>query len=403
MDASRVHRLLEPEGLALLHSLPPYDESQVLPLTGTLRAQGHDPALISAALTQSALRQRGATKFGEAAARMLFTPDGLEQATRPQIARMHADRFVAVGAREVYDLGCGIGADARAFAQAGLRVHAIERDPATAAIARANLAEFPDAVVEVADAEAIAIPEDAAVWLDPARRTTGVADITGRTRRTFRLDQLQPSWDFVTALGASGRPVGAKLSPSFPIAALAPGASAIWTSFAGEVLECAVWFGPAADEHAVTACVLQGDDLTVVRARPSAQARLVDGTGHLRRYLYEADKAVVRAGLAATLACDIDGFELSPGLGHATSDHERDVPYARRYEITDVLPFHPKALRHWAREHGLGGITFKKRGVTFDDARLTKQLKLPGRGPRAIVLVTRVGDGTAALVLEHSG
>ena len=46
----------------------------------------------------------------------------------------------------VADLGCGIGGDALGFAALGLRVHAVDADEVTAAIAAYNLAPFGDSV-----------------------------------------------------------------------------------------------------------------------------------------------------------------------------------------------------------------------------------------------------------------
>jgi predicted RNA methylase len=43
-------------------------------------------------------------------------------------------------------MGCGIGSDAMAFARAGLEVVAVEVDPATAAVARANLAGHAEVI-----------------------------------------------------------------------------------------------------------------------------------------------------------------------------------------------------------------------------------------------------------------
>ena len=43
--------------------------------------------------------------------------------------RPPAPRHHATGVRSVADLGCGIGADALAFARTGLRVTAVEADP----------------------------------------------------------------------------------------------------------------------------------------------------------------------------------------------------------------------------------------------------------------------------------
>ena len=66
-------------------------------LSERLRAGGVDPGLVAAALTQSRLRERARGKFGPFASRMLFTAEGLEQATRLEVAARHAQRFVGAG------------------------------------------------------------------------------------------------------------------------------------------------------------------------------------------------------------------------------------------------------------------------------------------------------------------
>lgn len=401
MNAEDLEALLSPAGRELLDSMPPYVPDQVFSLTTALRSRGHDPALVSAALTQKALRHKAIDKFGADAASMFFTPDGLEQATRPRIAAAHAERFQAAGVREVWDLGCGIGSDAIALARSGLTVRAVDLDPTTVAIARANVGSLlaPGAAVTVdrADAMALDLPTDVGVWLDPARRTSGVADIRGRTRRTFRLEEMQPSWQFITALGASGGAVGAKLSPSFPHSALPADASAQWVSYGGEVLECAVWFGPLADAEPFSARVMTASDEVVVVPAPEREP--VAAPLDLRRFLYEADRAVVRAGATSALAEAVDGRELSPGLGHVTTDAEVAVPYARRYRIEHAMPFQPKALRAWLRARGVARVTVKKRGVKFDDVRLRRDLKLCRDGDEAILLVTRSAGAEIVLVL----
>src|SRR5690242_14992287 len=91
-----------------------------------LRRDGHPPDLVSAVVGQARLRTRARTKFGDLAARMLFTRAGLEQATRLPIAARHAARFRDAGFTRVADLGCGIGGDALGLAGLGLQVTAVD-------------------------------------------------------------------------------------------------------------------------------------------------------------------------------------------------------------------------------------------------------------------------------------
>src|SRR3954467_11364394 len=98
-----------------------------------LRAAGHPPVLVAAALTQSRLRAAARDKFGPFAAGMLFTPPRLEQATRLRLPARHGQRFAPAGGQRVADLGCGIGSDSMALATFDREVLAVERDELTAA------------------------------------------------------------------------------------------------------------------------------------------------------------------------------------------------------------------------------------------------------------------------------
>ena len=86
--------LLSPEGQALLAKIGPLDaKADVLKLVSSLRSEGHDPSLVAAVLTHAKLRRRAAAKFGPFADRMIFTEPGLEQASRLNVAALHANRF----------------------------------------------------------------------------------------------------------------------------------------------------------------------------------------------------------------------------------------------------------------------------------------------------------------------
>ena len=67
---------------------------------------------MAAALTQAELRRRAVPKFADLAARMYFTPDGLEQATRLSVATHRAGRLQAADTRSVVDLGCAVATGA---------------------------------------------------------------------------------------------------------------------------------------------------------------------------------------------------------------------------------------------------------------------------------------------------
>jgi hypothetical protein len=410
VEVAAVRALASVEGQALLRSLPPYDERAVIALSTRLRSQGLDTDLVAAALTQQRLRARARSKFGDFADGMLFTADGLEQASRLEVATTHAHRFVAASLATVHDLGCGIGADAMTLSVLGTTVHAVDVDPVTAAVADANLRPWPDSRARVGRAEDFRPPADpgrdrVGVWLDPARRVPGVADVHGRSRRVFRLDDMSPPWRVVQQVAAVVPATGVKLSPSLPHEAVPSGCEAQWTSWDGDVVECAVWWGPLVRTAGRTARVLGPARLPVEVTAATAEplVRQAASLGDVGAWLYEADRAVVRAGLVGAVTAATDGTELEEGLGQVTAARRVEVPFARRYAVLDTLPFTSRSLRGWLRRRGVTDLTVKKRGVRLDDDALRRELGLgrgAGDGESATVLLTRLAGDVVVLVLE---
>ena len=411
MDLASISLLVGGEGWGLLQSLPPYDAAGELALQTRLRDAGFAPELVAAALTQSRLRGRARDKFGEFADEMLFTPDGLEQATRLQVAAHHASRFVEAGVGTVHDLGCGIGADAMGCAGLDLAVRAVESHDVTAVVAGVNLRHWPDATVTHGLVEDVALPTGAeltrtGVWLDPARRTRGPADRQGRSRRIFSLEAISPSWREVQGLAARVPATGVKLSPSFAHHAVPPGTEAQWTSWAGEVVECGVWWGPLVRTPGRTAlvCRVGSPPVTVTEADADGAAPPLEDPAHLGAWLYEPDRAVVRAGLTGALAHLVEGRELDIGVGYVTSDRVVDVPWAHRYAVLEALPWNLKAVRGRLRDHGVGRLTIKKRGVSLDPDTVRRQLRVSGdaRSPEGTLVLTRVARQPYAVLVRPS-
>ena len=406
MDLASISLLVGGEGWGLLQSLPAYDPATELSLQTRLRDAGFTPELVSAALTQSRLRARGRDKFGEFAEEMLFTPDGLEQATRLEVAARHASRYLRAEVRVVHDLGCGIGADAMAFAGLDLAVRAVEVDDVTAVVAGVNLRHWPDAVVTHGRAEEVPMPAGEAtrhtgLWLDPARRTRGPADIHGRSRRVFSLEAISPTWRQVQDFAQTVPATGAKLSPAFPHHAVPPGTEAAWTSWGGDVVECAVWWGPLVHTVGRTATVCRPGATPVVLVEADAEdtAGPLSGLDEISSLIYEPDRAIIRAGLTGALSRLVDGRELDTGVGYVTSDRAVDVSWAHRYRVLEAMPWNLKALRAWLRDHDVGRVTIKKRGVALDPETVRKQLRSRGADEVTLIL-TRVGSQPQVLIVR---
>lgn len=384
-DLDALLPLLTPEGRALLDEVRGTDPARELAVATRLR-RDHPAALVSAALGQARLRQRAVAKFGAVdAGRMFFTPNGVEQSTRATVAAYRAERMRALGVTSVADLCCGIGGDAIALARAGIRVLAVDRDPLTAAVARANADALGLAgLIEVREADVTEVDTAGydAVFVDPARR--------GGRGRVFDPESYSPplSWAVEAARGAS-RAAALKVAPGIPHEAVPAGAEAEWVSDGGDVKEAVLWFGT--EPGAVRATLLPGPRTLLSRRLPDPAVRPVG------RYLYEPDGAVIRAHLVAEVAERVGGGLLDATIAYVTADDLLPTPYATAYEITDHLPFNVKRLKALLRERGVGTLTVKKRGSAVEPEELRRKVR--PQGPNAAtVFLTRVAGAPAMLV-----
>ena len=394
MDIAELTALLTPEGLRLLDEIGPLDNTDdAARAVSRLRAAGHSPDLVAGVVGQARLRVRAAAKFGPFAERMLFTRAGLEQATRLPIAARHAGRFRAAGIERVADLGCGIGGDALGLAGLGIRVHAVDADEVTAAIAAYNLAPFGDAAtVAHARAEEVDLNEMDAVWLDPARRTAGHTET-----RQVASGEWSPSLEWVFAL--LGRtPGGVKLGPGFDRTLIPDDVEAQWISADGSTIELVLWAGALArDGVRRAALVVRGDDaweLTAPDDSPDVDSR------ELGAFVHEPDGAVIRARLIGEVARALDAGMLSTGIAYLTSDAALTSPFVSTFRVREQLPVDAKKLAQALRARGIGTLEIKKRGVDVDPAVLRKKLSLRG-DEAATLIVTRVGSKRLALLADR--
>ncbi|GAA1426795.1 class I SAM-dependent methyltransferase [Streptomyces thermospinosisporus] len=386
--------LLTPEGRALLEEVRDTAPADELAVATRLRRE-HPAELVSAALTQARLRQRAVAKFGEEdARRMFFTANGVEQSTRASVAAYRARRFAGLGVTSVADLCCGIGGDAIALARAGIRVLAVDRDPLTAAAARANAEALGLAdLIEVREDDVTRVDTAGydAVFADPARR--------GGRGRIFDPEAYSPplSW----AIGAARTaPLAAalKIAPGVPHEAVPDDAEAEWISDGGDVKEAVLWFGAAAAKGAFRATLLPGPRTLVSRGLPDPAVRPPG------RYLYEPDGAVIRAHLVAEVAEELGGGLIDETIAYITADEHRPTPYATAYEITDRLPFNAKKLKALLRERGIGTLTVKKRGSAVEPEELRRKVLPKPHGSEAVtVFLTRVAGAPAMLLGRPAG
>lgn len=342
------------------------------------------PQRAAAVLEQVALRRRGRPKLGRDD--LFLTSDGLEQATRPAVARWRAERFAAAGAGRVWDLGCGLGLDALALVETRLPVVAVERDPVTAVLAQANLAlaGWPGQVRvgDAADAVAEVGPRDA-VFADPARRTS--------RGRSWDPADLSPPWAVLAPLLDPSRLACLKLGPGLPYRMLPDSAEVTWVSDHGDLVEASLWSGTGTPGRRRALLLPGGEQIS---ASDDCPVRAIG------RYLYEPDPAVSRAGASGTLAGLLDAGRVAPEVAYLTSDRLVPTALACAFEVLERLPLREPVLRAWVREHRVGTLEIKKRGIELDPAGLRRRVRPKGPA-QATWVITPTPGGAVVLVVAR--
>lgn len=363
-------------------------------LAAATRLRATFPAAVAAAaLTQAQLRSK-AGKLGPHAQDMLLTPVGLEQATRWDVAWWRAGVLAAAGVDTVVDLGCGLGTDAMAFSAAGMRVVAVERDPVTAVLARANLGTRAEVVEgDAEDYVAGLTPHDAqVVFCDPARRSA--------RGRSWKVSDLSPSWDFVTGLVAGPHRAVVKLGPGLSRSLIPASASATWTGVGPDLVECALWSGVGFPAGARRAVLLPAGDQLVDDGTPvpaALQRPVLPGD-----VVYEPHAAVIRAGAVGTLARFVDAVPIREQVAYLVADDVRLTPFAEAFRVREVLPWKESVLRSWTADNSIGIVEIKKRGIDTDPAILRRRLRLRGKGSATLIISPSV-HGAVCLVADRLG
>ncbi|MDO5723287.1 MAG: SAM-dependent methyltransferase [Flaviflexus sp.] len=368
--------------LELLDNLPAGEDPLVI--SARLRSAGHEPQLIAQALTQARLRQRARAKFGEAAGGLLLTDEALQQASRMAAARHHAETFANLGSRELREVGCGIGADTLAFAEAGLTVHARELDRERAEYAAYNLRHYPNVTVELADG--LADVTEPGLWADPARR--------GPTGRIAHPEGWAPALSAVVAAGASCRLAGIKIAPGIDHRYLGSSHTE-WISAEGDLLEAVMWRGEITPGRSAVLLGVGRLDLPGDPSRPPEQV----APGPLRRYLFEPDPAVIRAGGIAHLCREFDLAPIAASLAYLSGDTEVSSPFLTGFEIRDVVKI--KRLPAALRAADIGRVEIKKRGMDTTPEQLRSRLgKLTGSKSATVFLAPTV-EGRRAIIARR--
>lgn len=334
------------------------------------------------------LRRLAAGKFTRAD-RMWFTRQGLEQATPEAVARHKAGRFAdAAGEDPVWDVCCGVGGDALALTDVR-SVVAFDADPAQLVRTELNVAVYGGAArlqTQLADATTLDLA-GRLIHVDPDRRAHG--------RRTLRLDQCTPPLAWLQEASRRARGGALKLSPASNFGGKFPDAEVELVSLGGECKEATVWFGELRGASPWRATVLPAG--STLAGHPLDVATDVRPNGG---WLFDPDPAVVRAGLVDLLARDAGVWRLDAAEEYLSAERPVESPFLTPFEVIDVLPNNPTAIRNAVRAQDWGEVEIKCRHVHVEVDAVRRRLPLEGTG-RGVLFFARLDGRTHAVLARR--
>ena len=297
-----------------------------------------------------------------------------EQCSSEQTA-LYKQQLVTEG-DTLCDLTGGLGIDSYYFSRRVKQVYYIERFPSYCEVARANMATLGARNVAVLEGDSTQwldqLPAIDVFYVDPARRGEG-------NKRMFALSDCEPDLtQLLPRLLAKAPRVIAKLSPMADLRqtlALLPTTQAIHIlSVKNECKELLFVIGREPRESAVPIhCVhltkqAASDECFVCSLEAEQQAASHLATT-LRRYLYEPNASVLKAGAFKQVACQFPVEKLQVSSHLYTSDHYLDRFPGRRFEVDEVIPFHSKSCKQLAGQSLQANVTTRNFPLTVEALR----------------------------------
>ena len=369
-----------------------------------------NPALLA---HQANLQVKSVKKFDDPA-QWLWSTRLLELATDQRTAEFVASNFPSDF--EIFDVGCGGGADAIALAAAH-RVTAIDRDPFTLRMTAANhaLQLKRDSKADTAfncrleNAEDLVVSGEQFLNIDPDRRTD--------RGRSIQLQWHSPGPETLQRLVSSSGGGSIKLAPGCQdrLEPIEERIGRQWITQNRSVVQQRWWWAipdfPAGsktvsiyrpDQGWISQCFdasQSGIDLLDLVA-DTEDSKIADLQNWIGQYLGDGDPSLRAAdcqlALAEQLQCELVGNR----FGYFFSGEPLTTPLIHWFEILAVEAVDAKKLKKLLKQFDLDRVTIKTRNLRYRPAFLDNFAR--GSGDRCgTLLVTEVGKRVVAFLVSE--
>jgi hypothetical protein len=191
--------------------------------------------------------------------------------------------------------------------------------------------------------------------------------------------------------------VGIKISPAFDYEEVKtlPGNPEI--EIISEKNECKVamlWFGEFKTCERRATCFIDGSIFTFIDDDSDADN---DFDATIKKYIYEPNKAIIKAHLITEIAASIGVRRLDDNLAYLSGNNLVVHPYARVFEVLSYTIFSKKATMQMLKENRIERVNIMTRRFPVEITELFKIFKLKEGGEFFLIFTTVVGKRISIL------
>lgn len=410
MNATELKFLNSPEGESLLTKIKNMKEADRYKYL--CQVDILERANVAAALSLMMFRQKAKDKF-TLAENMFFTSLGLEQSSGEKVANHIAKRFKKDWT--VADITCGVGGNLVALAQQCQHVIAVEKEETTLECAKFNIkahnlgskAEFFQMEAE-AFLQSKASDKVDAFFLDPAR------DREGMTKTRSILNSSPNLLEILPLIFKKTKNIGVKISPAFDWREidLLPGEPEVEVISEDNVCKVAMlWFGDLKKGTKSATCFRKNADFFFSDSSLAVSSSEKENFFKLElnkrveiilqplKYIFEADKAIVRAGLLDAFA-NLAKMKKIDAKSQYLSADEIMIPAGRVLKIEKTFDASLRELKKELKKLSIEKADISAKNYFIKPEEIYKKLKIKEGGDYVLIFTALPGHKNGIILAK---
>ena len=269
----------------------------------------------------------------------------------------------------------------------------VDKDPVAVLYARKNaeVLGLNHIDVQEVDFESFAIHEYEAIHIDPDRRGNN---------RTVQGDFFQPPLPAV--VDRIGEHVFAtiKTAPATPRHSCLPETAAFeWIGNRRECKQQLVHLNhelPVTEQYKATR-VVDGGKCYHFSAEKKEVEQLAEIASKIDSHIYEPHSSILAGRMTDALAIRYGLSRLASDIVYLTGDGSANDKMMRRFRVDAVLPLDLRKVSGYLREHSIGSLEVKNRGIMKFVVEKFEKLKTSGEN-RAVLFLTRHVANQVAII-----